>query len=55
MEHSVTNDETWLSLCRLREKDQANEWSSPGEKPPEVVEKERFYPKVMLILAMDIK
>ena len=55
LEHTVTIDETWISFNRPPEKDQAREWRTAGEKVTSVAVPDRFGPKVMLILAMDIK
>ena len=53
LEHTVAVDETWVSLNRPPERDQAREWRKPGEKPTTVVVPNRFGRKVMMALAMD--
>lgn len=54
LEHTVTIDETWMSLHRPPEKDQAREWLKEGEEPTSVAGFDRYGPKVMAIVAMDI-
>lgn len=54
LEHTVAIDETWVSLCRPPEKDQAKEWLQKGESSTSVAVLDRFGPKVLLILAMDV-
>lgn len=53
LEHTVTIDETWISLNRPPEKDQVKEWRLQGERPTPVSRPDRYSPKVMMILAMD--
>jgi histone-lysine N-methyltransferase SETMAR len=55
LEHTVAVDETWVSLYRGPERDQAKEWRRPEEKSTSVVVPDRFGRKVMIILAMDIR
>ena len=54
LQHTITVDETWISLYRQPEKDQAREWLGKGEKATSVTVADRYGPKVMLICAMDI-
>lgn len=54
LEHTVAIDETWVSLYRPPERDQAREWCRPGEASSSVVLPTRFGRKVMLIVALDI-
>ena len=53
--HTITIDETWVSLYRPPEKDQAKQWLKKGERSTQVARPDRYGPKVMMILAMDIK
>ena len=54
LEATVSIDETWISLNRPPEKDQLKQWLQPGEKGTTVAAFNKFGPKRMLILAMDI-
>ena len=53
--HTVAIDETWVSLHRPPERDQARQWLQQGEMPSSVAVPNRYGPKVMMILAMDIR
>lgn len=55
LQHTVAIDETWVSFFRPPEKDQAKVWLRKGEKRPSLAVADRYEPKVMVILAMDIK
>lgn len=54
LEHTVAIDETWVSFNRPPERDQARQWLREGERPMSVAVLNRYGPKVMMVLAMDI-
>ena len=55
LEHTIAVDETWVSLNRPPERDQAREWLYEGESSTSLSLPSRFGPKVMIAMAMDIK
>lgn len=55
LEYTVAVDETWVSLNRPPERDQAREWLRSDEPSGSVALLNRFGPKVMLAMAMDIR
>ena len=55
LQHTITIDETWISLYRPPEKDQAREWLRKGEKSTSVTVSYRYGPEVILICATNIK
>ena len=55
LQHTITIEETWISLYRPPEKDQARERLRKCEKSTSVTVSYRYEPKVMQIWSMDIK
>lgn len=55
LEHTVAVDETWVSLYRPPERDQARQWLRSGEASTSVVVPNSYGPKVHVILAMDFR
>jgi hypothetical protein len=54
LEHTVATDETWIGLNVPPEKGQAREWLKQGESSTSMALPNRFGPKVMVVMAMDI-
>ena len=54
LQHTVTIDDTWISLLKPLEKDQAKQWKRSDEKLKQVAVADRHGKKYMMILALDI-
>lgn len=53
--NTVVVDETWVSFNHPLKKDQSKQWVEKEKKLSPVEKLKRYEPKVMIILAMDIK